>query len=130
MSERILNFSNELTDRDKRRGIGLVATGMQHIRPELLDDWIDNALANITDPCGLKVYSASLRLMRALSRGLTPEEAFGKVNLDKSGGHEVGFIEVTAIHFHPRGLELKEYLDPEHTRFSVDLGNPQRTDLT
>lgn len=130
MSERILNFSQELTDRDKKRGIRLVATGMKHIRSELLDDWIDNALANITDPRGLAAYSASLRLMQALSKGRPPEVAYQQVNLDNFSGRAASMIEVTAIHFHPRGLELKEYLDPDHTRFSSNLGNPNRTEST
>lgn len=130
MGEKIIEFSDQLTAKDKVRGMRVVAGGMRHVRSELLDDWVKNSLANITSPYGLDVYSASLRIMQALSRGKTPEEAYRAVNLDLFSGIEASMVEVTAIHFHPRGLELKDYLDPNHTRFDASFGNPNRADLT
>lgn len=122
MINSIIEFEKDMSPKEKQRGIRVVADGMRYVKPELLDQWVDNSLQNVSSRKGLAVYSATLRLLNALSNGLAPEEVYSEVKLKGFTGRMSNAVDLATIHFHPRGIELKEYLDPNGIRFDPELG--------
>lgn len=79
------------------------------IKKEVLDDWETYVKTNTQDGYSAGVVDASIRVMTALSKGKTPEQA-DKVTYDLGiTGFMAGCMAKAVSHFHPRGEEFRKY---------------------
>lgn len=84
--------------------------GLALVKDEKRDEWKDYVEKNTQDFYSAGVVDVSIKIMKALSEGKTPEEAAEK-EMEGTGitGFQAGCVAQTVSYFHPRGEEFREY---------------------
>jgi len=99
----------ELNKQAKAGGPKFIEMGRELVKPELVEEWVDYAQKNTEDFYSACVIEASVKVMRALSEGLSLEEADETYRDLGVTGFQAGGIASTVIYYHERGEEYKVY---------------------
>lgn len=88
----------------------LLANSDGLVRKNLVEAWRDYVKRNTKDFYSAGVVEASIKVMKALSEGKTPEEAEKSIDGVGISGFMIGCMTETVSIFHPRGEEFRKYL--------------------
>jgi hypothetical protein len=83
--------------------------GSEFVKPELVERWKREAAINRSDEWGAGLVDTVVIVMKALSEGKTPKDAWAATKgMDGSGATD-GIVAQAITEFHPRGEEFRTY---------------------
>ena len=92
----------------QQKAVDFIEEGRNLVKKELLEEWKEYVRKNTQNFYSAGVVEASVRVMKALSEGKTPEEAEGEID-KRITGFMAGCVAQTVAYFHPRGEEFRQY---------------------
>ena len=83
--------------------------GSSLVKNDKLEEWKEFVENNTKDFYSAGVVEASIKVMKALSEGKTPEQSEKEIYEMGITGFQAGCMARIVVYFHPRGEEFKQY---------------------
>ncbi len=101
-------FINKLEREAERKKYDFLKAG-KYVRKECIPDWNKYVADGVQDFYNAQIVEASVRVMKSLSDGKTPEEAMDALSGLDITFYMAGCMANAVSYFHPRGEEFRGY---------------------